>query len=367
MHTTLFALSFRGIGHITTLELRSHFGNTIRKIQYHRSRNSDIIKFDFSGSIQDLLQLRTAEDLFYWINTQPLSGEKSDLENFQRTRLDLIEVGLSIHRQTINYNPKKRRPTFRIIVQANDTKWKTYRRQQIQNAVEQKIGQTFKKWKLVPDNADLEFWLIQVGKQVLLGLRLTDKTMRHRTYKTSHFPGSLRPTIAAALITLSELRSSDIFLDPMCGAGTILIERALTSRYRLLIGGDIRKKAVHHTLTNFGSKHQPRKIFQWDATYIPLNDLSVDKVGTNLPWGRHFGSLKENQNLYADVLKEIHRVLKPGGRAVCLTSDRTCFKKVLQWITGMNLVNRSKEIVVLGRRADIFVLEKPTSFEKHKY
>ena len=49
--------------------------------------------------------------------------------------------------------------------------------------------------------------------------------MRHRTYKQEHLPASLRPTVAAAMVRLAELRPGQVVLDPMCGAGTILAEQ----------------------------------------------------------------------------------------------------------------------------------------------
>jgi len=74
--------------------------------------------------------------------------------------------------------------------------------------------------------------------ELVLTLRLSDERLRHRDYKVAHMPGSLRPSVAAALGWLSEPAPDDIVLDPMCGAGTVLIERAYLGRYQQLIGGD---------------------------------------------------------------------------------------------------------------------------------
>ena len=43
-------------------------------------------------------------------------------------------------------------------------------------------------------------------------------------YKQENVPGSLKPTVAAALLSLAGVRPGTRVLDPCCGAGTILIE-----------------------------------------------------------------------------------------------------------------------------------------------
>ena len=50
--------------------------------------------------------------------------------------------------------------------------------------------------------------------------------------------------VAAALAWLSEPRDDDIVLDPLCGVGTVLIERAHLGRYAMLLGGDADAEAA---------------------------------------------------------------------------------------------------------------------------
>ncbi len=353
---TFYTTSFRGIGPITHRQLQEAFGPALDNVQTFRVRDYDITRFPFTGPVDDLFRLGTTEDLFYWIATRPLTGSKKDLTMLQSTlRSAHIEAGLALHRQT---SGGKKRPTFRVIAQAESAPWRAYRRLQMQQAVERGIHQHYPRWKPVADNATLEFWVQQADKQALIGLRLSDRTMRHRTYKTASLPGSLRPTIARALVYLSTVDPNDTFLDPLCGAGTILIERALAGRYKHLLGGDIQQEAVRHTLTNFGNRHKPRKIRRWNATRLPLNAESVNKVVSNLPWGRQIGSPNENQTLYTGVLKETDRVLKPAGRAVFLTGAWNLFKKTLRTFPTLKLTEHLQHITVLGRQADIFVLEK---------
>ena len=54
---------------------------------------------------------------------------------------------------------------------------------------------------------------------------------------------------------------------------------------------------------------------------LPLATSSVHKILTDLPFGKQFGTLKDNEELYPAVLAEMSRVLRPGGLAVLLTSQ----------------------------------------------
>ena len=355
---TYYTTSFRGIGQITTRELRQQFGNLPKKFLAHKVRDYDIVQFDWPDQPAPLLNLGTTEDVFFHLATIPLAGDKTDLKTVEEiTERAKIEFALGAHREI--HGAPRGRTSYRVIVQAQMESWQKYRRSHLQQAVEKNIHGHFSKWRLVPDDSNLEFWLQVIGKEAILGLRLTDHTMRHRTYKTANRPASLLPTIARAVVLLTRPQETDIFLDPMCGGGTLLIERALAGRHHMLHGGDIDEEAVSDSLENFGKKHKPHNLQHWDARKLPLPDQSINKVATNPPWGRQIGSSSDIQKLYASTFSEIDRVLQTGGIVSVLTSEWDTLKRVLSR-TNLTLIDHIKEISVLGRRADIFVLQKFT-------
>lgn len=351
--TTLYTTSFKGIGQVTVRELRFYFGDRLSNIRTSRVRDYDLVQFNWRGDPIALRQLGTVEDVFFCLADIPLTGKRDDLTAIA----DLPDLTPALHLHKRFNGLPKGRTKYRAVVQAAMQPWQSYRRSQMQNVFERAIRHRFPKWRLVPDNADLEFWLQQTGRHIRLGLRLTDRTTRHRTYKNANRPGSLRPTIARALALLTRPEDHDIFLDPMCGAGTIAIERALAGRYALIRGGDIDERAVADALENFGNRHKPRDIFHWDARRMPLPDRSVDKVATNPPWGRQIGSRSELHALYGAALAEIDRVLRPNGLVAILTSEWNALKTALA-PTDLTTIEHLKNIAVLGRRADIFVAQK---------
>jgi tRNA (guanine6-N2)-methyltransferase len=145
--------------------------------------------------------------------------------------------------------------------------------------------------------------------------------MRQREYKVAHFPGSLRPSVAGAMALLSQPADDDVVLDPLCGAGTILIERAHLARHRMLLGSDSDPEALNAARENVGPRYKPIELRSWDATALPLGDGEVTRIITNLPWGRKSGSHPDNRRLYPKLLREFRRVLAPGGLMVLMTSE----------------------------------------------
>jgi tRNA (guanine6-N2)-methyltransferase len=173
-------------------------------------------------------------------------------------------------------------------------------------------------------------------------------------------PASLRPSVAAALVWLTEPAPEDVLLDPLCGAGTILIERGLVARHRLLLGGEMDEAALAAAVTNIGPRHKPRQLFHWDARRLPLTEGSVTKVATNLPFGVKIGDPRQLPALYDQVLSEIDRVLTTEGRAVVLTGEPELVKESLH-DTPRLWIERGYPVTILGRRAMVYLLSRPAS------
>lgn len=352
------ASSFKGIGKIAVGEIEGRFGAAATDFEAHRVGDWDITRFSFTGPPATLIQLGTVEDVFYTLVLQPLTGAKTDLAELRSAiRPEAVSAGLSAYWSCSPRRRVKSRLTYRVVVQARDSAWRKYRRGDVQKAVGQAVKYGFPKWRRVDEDADVEFWCQLVGRNALVGLRLSDATLRHRTYKTVNIPGSLRPTIARASVLLSKVEDGDVFLDPMCGAGTILVERALAGRHRLLLGGDIDQTAVGGTVENFGGRHKPWRIALWDAGHLPLAAGSVDKVVCNLPWDRRFATgAAGTKKLYRYVLREVSRVMKPGGRGVFLTKRADVFREALP--AEMRIAHQTEPIAVLGQRARLVVVDK---------
>ena len=303
----------------------------------------------------DLLgALRTAEDIFALVGyRRQISPERIGLDQARvaMRNAPYVEQGLAARVRLMPGSRSGRRLSFRVISRIIGPQ--EFRRVDLQRAIEQGLAERGEhKWQLGGDEAEVEFWATLLDDELLIAMRLSDEQMRHRDYKAAHRPASLRPTVAAAMAWLSEPRDDDVVLDPMCGAGTILIERAHLGRYKMLLGGDSDPEALAAARTNVGPRYKPIELKPWDAAEMPLADASVDKIVTNLPWGVKAGTRSSNRRLYPQLMKEFARVLKPGGRMVLLTSETALMRALIA--RGRLKVDRIFAVTILGRAAAIY-------------
>jgi tRNA (guanine6-N2)-methyltransferase len=301
-----------------------------------------------------LLALRTVEDVFITLaHITGLGHGRDALRVLHSATLHAdLERALALWRRA---HHGRQPSTWRVISQKQGSH--EFRRVDAGNAVSDALREALPRgMRMVKDEADIEFWLWLSGSEALLGLRLSDATMRHRTYKQEHLPASLRPTVAAAMALLSRPTAQDIVLDPLAGAGTILIERALLAPVQEELGGDIRKEAVVMARRNAQAAGVRARWQVWDARALPLEPGSVNRILTNLPFGKQIGTHEANIRLYAELAKEFGRVLAEDGILVTLTSEDRLWETVLRdagWRISKKVV-----LVVLGQPASIFVAER---------
>lgn len=207
-------------------------------------------------------------------------------------------------------------------------------------AVEENISNIF---QLIPDRAtpDLEFWfLARKGGYGFFGIRIS----KHPDYKKVLSKGQLRPELANLLCLLSEPSKDDAFLDPFAGSGAIPNERKLFP-YEEVIGGDIQPKNKSIQKLNALNLKQ-------------FKDGSIDKIVTDPPWGISVGKDLDLNDLYTRMLKEFWRVLKPSGLLVILMGNKELFENVLTKFPGKFNDLKKLDILVSGKKAAVYKLQK---------
>lgn len=332
----VFAVTVRGLEQLCAGEM-ARLGATITETGYRR------VHAGISGDPGRLLALSTADDLFVEISRWSGIGHtRAALEQLQALAEALpLRAGLA---QCARLRPIGRHPLFSVT--ANFVGRRNYSADEIKGAVSAGI-EAGQGWRYTPDDreAELNVRLFIEQTEALIGLRLGAAPLHRRGYKQEQRPGSLKPTVAAAMLELLRLQPGERLLDPCCGAGTILIEAG--RRGALVQGGDMDAEAVSASLANGASAGVGLAVERWDARSLPLPGGAVQAVACNLPWDRQtaikgaagggaagdetdkeggkegdMGIDREvdEATFYADVCAEMERVLIPGGRLALLTN-----------------------------------------------
>jgi tRNA (guanine6-N2)-methyltransferase len=307
-----------------------------------------------------ILQLRTTEDVFLlaW-GTDKLTYRATDLELIRRwTDHDADWANLLRIHHALRPKPKGK-PTFRLVTQM--TGQHGYRRADAGKALAKGLaGKLPASWRFADTNAAVEIWLTIHAATAVCGLRLSDHTMRHRGYKREHLPASLRPTVAAAMVRLADLKPRQVLLDPMCGAGTILAEQLALGLHERgakvrVLGGDLDHAALRVAEANLRPVGRAT-LCRWDAKRLPLADASVDAIASNPPFGVQLGEPEEMASLYRHAVREYDRVLRTNGRAVLLVADHASLKEAARKVGWKSL--RTIQVRILGQRATMSLWRK---------
>ncbi len=354
---TYYVQTMPGVEKIAWQEIQQRFPQaTLGEYLFVKDQNG-IVLFDDDVSFKDLLTLRTAEDVFIRAAHIPrLTYDYGDLRQIERLIQEGDEFGKITHILT-SYLKLTRRPTFRIV--ARKTGDHRYNRAHLEKALELGIQRRFGKgWRQVEENADFEVWGNILGPVFLCGIRLSDRTMRHRHNRAIELPASLRPSVAAAMVFLSQPHPHDVFLDPMCGSGTILLERLAFGDAQSIRGADVAPEALRATRANLGKKGRQRvQLWLGDGEHLPARASSVNKIVCNLPFGHQIGTPAQIKRLYPTFLAEVARVLRPGGKAVLLSSEFDRLKDAIRQQPSLE-IGEGHSIAVLGKWGRIYVVEK---------
>lgn len=336
-----FAVTNRGIENICAAEVAQLRGAHHIRTGYRRVHGA------YSGAAADLLTLRTVDDVFiYLADWQGIGPHRSTLPLLQELALDLdLWQAVNVRSQL---QPLRDEPAFSV--SANFVGRRNYSSDEIKEAIARSVEQ-ITGWHYTEDDrqGEINLRVFIEHESALVGMRLGASPLYKRTYKQEHLAGSLKPSVAAALVFLAQPTAGQRVLDPCCGVGTILIEAAALGVNA--VGGDQDASAVAAAQTNATQAGVTIDVQKWDARSLPLTDASVEHVVCNLPWGRQVEVNSELEEFYQSVCAEIERVHHPSGKIVLLTSLPHLLrfsKHTIQEQIEISLFGQQPTIVVAG-------------------
>ena len=243
------------------------------------------------------------------------------------------------------------------------------------------------------DDPDVEFFVLVRDDEVIMGVNTSGSSLHKRNYRVFNHPAALKTTLAAAMVRLSRLGSSDALLDPMCGGATILIEAAhkLRSYPLIMFRSDFafRKLPIHDEyleaevaeevlegmlfdtfkMTGIdishksleGAKKNLRSGFVDDTVKLLWGDagraetyegVEASVIITNPPYGMRSHNIKKIPGFYRGFLKTVSD-LYHGATLVAITASHKAFEDALNAVSAS--IIKKLSVMHGGLNAVIFV------------
>jgi 23S rRNA G2445 N2-methylase RlmL len=190
-------------------------------------------------------------------------------------------------------------------------------------------------------------------------VRLSPRPLVTRPWRICNLEGALNAATAQAMVILSQPKPNDVFVNPGCGSGTLLIERISHSRCKAAIGFDNQADHLRCAAANLQAGGQSHRVHLQlaDITRLPLATGSVTALCADLPFGQLTGTHQENERLYPRALQEAARIAKPGSRFVLITHEVRLMDKLLSQSTKWSLEQLIR-INLRGLHPRIYVLQR---------
>jgi len=304
---------------------------------------SDVVLFEVQrGRREAVSSLRIVEDLFVEVGRALRADGDDPRWIAQRIwRPQRVTRALSIWGETVR--PLASAMSFRVIARVLEER--SFRRTDLRRHMERVISDDKTRWRLA-DPAQIEVWISEYGRGTFVeGIRLTDAQMRQHDGRVEQRRGALRPTVAAAMVSLAG-SPEGVLLDPCCGSGTIVQEADRRGFH--VRGMDIDVDAVE-----IARKNTNARIEVGDARSLDVADEELAACVSNLPFGRQFAVQGDADRWLSAVLAEMARVTRPGGRVVVLVPH------IKRELVDARLRLRERfGIQLLGTRTTIWVYDR---------
>jgi tRNA (guanine6-N2)-methyltransferase len=307
----IFGLTTRGLETVSAQEMAALPGLVVTETTYRRiaAQYADL-------SLAELLRLRTLDDLYLELAIWNGIGHTRDTLKIVSQLSQSLDLQASAD-VCAKVRPIAPRPLFSVT--ASFVGKRNYNADEIKLAVAEGIKHHY-DWTYTPDDrsADFNVRMFIQHQTAYVGLRLGKRALHERNSERIERPGALKPSVAAAMLKFAHVEPGMTLLDPCCGTGTILIEAAQMGA--VARGGDVEVEAVSAAETNIQAAGVQARVEQWDARRLPLPDYSVDRVVSNLPWGRQIAVDDTLVSFYRAVCREMERMVTPKGQVALLTS-----------------------------------------------
>jgi 23S rRNA G2445 N2-methylase RlmL len=325
-------------------ELKTLFDERIERA--HAPLRKGTLRFQYLGNPYQLLKLKTVQAV-YLVQRFPVPRPKALLgDQHFKTLLGQIAIVRDL-------SPADTYRTFHFSAAGSESSVMTRLKSELAShtglQVDEEEGDLLIRVRR--SEAEPEGWETLV--------RLSPRPLATRAWRVCNREGALNAAVAHAMVLLTNPAPDDVFLNMLCGSGTLLIERVAAEQAKSVTGYDEDPMALRCAGENVQAAgySEQIKLNQGDARQLPLLAKSVDAIVADMPFGHLVGTHESNLMLYPELLNEAARVAKPGARCVIISHEVRLMETLLDeskhWKTEQII-----RIALGGLHPRIFVLAR---------
>jgi tRNA G10 N-methylase Trm11 len=181
-----------------------------------------------------------------------------------------------------------------------------------------------------PSSYEVEIRIIENNNLCSVYVKLYSYKDNRFAYRKNDIATSINPVTAAIVVKSIEkwLTPSAKVIDPFCGTGTMLIERAKLQEFESLTGVDIFRTAISAAEINSKLANVNIELLDEDILEYSTSEL-FDEIITNMPFDNKSTTHNKYADLYSEFVNKIPSLVKSGGMAFVYTIEKQLFRDVL--------------------------------------
>jgi 23S rRNA G2445 N2-methylase RlmL len=194
-----------------------------------------------------------------------------------------------------------------------------------------------------PSNYEVEIRIVEQNDRCNVFVKLYSFNDNRFDYRKNELATSINPVTAAIVIKSIEkwIDSSANVIDPFCGTGTMLIERAKLEAVESLTGIDIYRRAISAAEVNSKLANVNIELIDEDILSFYTSHL-FDELITNMPFDNKSTTHNKYADLYSAFVNKIPSLVIKGGMAFVYTIEKQLFREVLMDNEALELLQEIK-------------------------
>lgn len=194
-----------------------------------------------------------------------------------------------------------------------------------------------------PSSYEIEIRIVEKNNLCSVFIKLYTLKDNRFDYREKTLAASINPVTAAIVMkSISRwLKPNAKVIDPFCGVGTMLIERAKLKDFQSLTGVDIFNTGITYAAINAELANTKIELISEDILEFYAGSL-FDEMITNMPFESKSGASGFSTQLYSEFVNQIPRLIRPGGMAFLYTVEKNLLKQSLMDNEDLQIIDTIK-------------------------